>query len=233
MSDRHLVYPRWVWAGLVLALIGAAVLGLGVSLTSLWISILGAIALLTGALAAVRGGVLFNAHRAQTLAEELSDVRDGRVHEGIVPGQQAVGGEAVRRETRAATATAPAATAGTRHAPRPTLAPVGGAMLLVAATFILAAQGSLFPHTPTAQDNAARDLGLAVLAGLVGLRVLTSPRAHPIAAGIAVVAGIGLLLLAFLSDHDATTVAVAEAICGTWIVLAGLLCAGRPPPPGG
>jgi hypothetical protein len=80
------VRPRWVWGGLVLALIGAATLGLGVALLSWTLSTLGAGLLLLGAAASLRGGILYDAVPNLAVRRELRQVREGDVHQGIAPG---------------------------------------------------------------------------------------------------------------------------------------------------
>lgn len=226
MSERRLVHPRWIWSGLVLAVAGAAVLGAGVAVTTLWVAILGTVLLLVGAAAGVRGGVLYDAHRSAT-ASEIQRLREGGAYEGIAPGDTH-DSEAARREARHASATTHAATSGTRAARRPALAGVGAAMLLVAAVFVLFAQTDLYPHTPTGQDNAATDLGLAVVIGLVAVRVLVSAGAHPVAAGLAMAAGVALLLLGILTEHTSGVVAFAEGITGVWVVIGAAVCLGSP-----
>ena len=86
-SQQHLVRPRWVWGGLLVALIGAGVLGLGIALLSGTLSVIGAILLLVGAVLSLHGGVLSDAVPGFALAKELRQVRDGEVHQDVVPGE--------------------------------------------------------------------------------------------------------------------------------------------------
>lgn len=50
---RHLVHPRWVWAGLGIALAGVTVLGFGVATLSWTVSIIGTVIALAGSVLGV------------------------------------------------------------------------------------------------------------------------------------------------------------------------------------
>ena len=82
----HLVRPRWVWGGLILALLGACLLGWGIAVLSWTGSIAGTVMLVVGGAASVGGGVLYDARTHLAVGEEMRQLRDGDVHEGIGPG---------------------------------------------------------------------------------------------------------------------------------------------------
>jgi hypothetical protein len=82
----HLVRPRWVWGGLVIALLGVCLLGWGIAILSGAQSIAGAVLLLVGAAASVGGGIRFDGRTHLAVGEEMREVREGDVHEGIGPG---------------------------------------------------------------------------------------------------------------------------------------------------
>jgi drug/metabolite transporter (DMT)-like permease len=80
------VRPRWVWGGLVIALLGVCLLGWGIAILSGAQSIAGAVLLLVGAAASVGGGIRFDGRTHLAVGEEMREVREGDVHEGIGPG---------------------------------------------------------------------------------------------------------------------------------------------------
>jgi hypothetical protein len=84
----HLVRPRWVWGGLIVALLGSCLLGWGIAVLSWTESVAGAVLLLIGGAAGVGGGVMFDARIHLAVGEEMRQVREGDVHEGIGPGDR-------------------------------------------------------------------------------------------------------------------------------------------------
>jgi len=220
-GGRHLVRPRWVWAGLLLALVGAIMIGVAVGVSSWTVAIVGIVLLVVGGLIGWRGGALYDATGAFALDEEMRDVKEGNAREGTKPGDQVRDADAQRESVRA-DRTRQAATAGTLRARRPGLSVLGAVLLLVGAAFVLATQG-MYPHSHTGQINGERDLGLAVLAGLVGLLVLLSPRRHPVAAAIALLCAVGMALQAWLAPHDATTTIGFEIAAAVAYAVGGLM----------
>ena len=109
------VRPRWVRGGLLLALIGAATLGLGIAGTWWWPSVVGAVLLLLGVAAGFAGGMMYDAVPTFSAREEMHPVATGDVHEGVAPGGQ-VTSPAARRTAREATRST--RTSSPRH-PRP------------------------------------------------------------------------------------------------------------------
>ncbi len=221
-DDQHLVRPRWVWGGLLLALAGTAILGVGIAETSWWTAVGGAVVAALGVAGSVRGGVMYDVHATKPLRHEAHDVATGEEHHGVAPDDDL--------QTSATTADARATslrtqTASRRSSPsrRPPLRPLGALLLLLVATLILALQGSLYPFTVTGQDNALRDLGLAVVVGLVGLRALFSPGRHVPSTVLGVVCGLGFAAQAAFAAHGAETVAVVEWICAAVVVLGALM----------
>jgi hypothetical protein len=216
---KHLVRPRLVWGGLLLALVGAITIGVAVGVSSRTVAIAGIVLLVVGGLVGWRGGALYDATSEFALDEAVQEVKEGDTHEGTKPGDQVRSPEA-HRESLRADRTRQATTAGTLRARRPGLSVLGAILLLAGAAFVLAMQGE-YPHSHTGQINGLRDLGMAVVAGLVGLLVLFSPRRHPVAAGLALLCAVGMALQAVLARHDASTivgfelaVAIAYAVGG-------------------
>jgi hypothetical protein len=216
---KHLVRPRLVWGGLLLALVGAITIGVAVGVSSWPVAIAGIVLLVVGGLVGWRGGALYDATSEFALDEAVQEVKEGDAHEGTKPGDQVRSPEA-HRESLRADRTRQATTAATLRAPRPGLSVLGAILLLTGAAFVVATQG-MYPHSHTGQINGERDLGLAVLAGLVGLLVLLSPRRHPVATGVALLCAVGMALQAVLARHDASTtvgfeiaVAIAYAVGG-------------------
>jgi hypothetical protein len=216
---KHLVRPRLVWGGLLVALVGAITIGVAVGVSSWIVAIAGILLLVLGGLVGWRGGALYDATSEFALEEAVQEVKEGDTHEGTKPGDQVRSPEA-HRESLRADRTRQATTAGTLRARRPGLSVLGALLLLSGAAFVLAMQGE-YPHSHTGQINGLRDLGMAVVAGLVGLLVLFSPRRHPVAAGLALLCAVGMALQAVLAPHDSSmtigfeiAVAIAYAVGG-------------------
>jgi peptidoglycan/LPS O-acetylase OafA/YrhL len=81
----------------------------------------------------------------------------------------------------------------------------------------------MYPHSHTGQINGERDLGMAVVAGWVGLLVLLSPRRHPIGAALALLCAVGMVLQAWLAPHDESTTIGLEIAVAVTYVLGGLM----------
>lgn len=104
----------------------------------------------------------------------------------------------------------------------PSLVPVAGWALLLVTLVLLWAQGTLVAQDPVGRTNSFRDTGVAILSGLVGLRVAMTPGRHPVGAALAAVAGGCLLLNGFLAQHHGTGLIVVEIACGAVAVLAAI-----------
>ncbi len=219
-EPAHLVHPRRVWAGLALALVGAAALGLGIAASDVVVGAVGCVLLAVGAAVGIWGGILYDTHGARPVTAELGELRRGEVHPGTAPGDMADSPEA-RRDSAATEGTRRAVIPAAGRPGRRSYAKAGGFGLLIAAALILCAQG-FFAHTATGQQNAVRDLGIAIVCGAVALRVLTSAGRHRVASILGVLCGVALVVLAFVSDHDGPAVPALEAITGAWVVVSAL-----------
>lgn len=105
-------------------------------------------------------------------------------------------------------------------APRGPLAPLGAIVLVLVALFLLVAQWAIYPLGRTSQDNALRALGVGVVAGLAGLRILVGrPARHRVAALLALLAGVGLLVSALVLPHEIGATRVEEVVSGALVVL--------------
>ena len=220
-DSRHLVRPRQVWSGLALALLGAALIGLGVALGSWPWAIVGIVVLLGGAGLGLRGGVLYDVHR-QHPGQEVEQVAHGDVHAGVAPGEM-VHDPQVRRTSRTLDQQREALIRQTHEAPRPPMAQLGAIVVLLVSVFLLVAQWDVYPPGKTPQTNALWSLGFAILAGLAALRILVGqPGRHLPAALLILLSGVGLLLRAFLADHVIDATAIAEGVSGALVLLGGL-----------
>ena len=168
-QPRHLVRPRWVWGGLLLALIGAGTLGLGLIVLSATVSVVGATVLLLGATASLRGGVLYDAVPNLAVRREFRQVREGDVHPGTAPGDT-LPTTAARRDTAETNRSTRSREAAALHHGDVRWAPVAGWILLVVTIVLTASQWELVAPTVTGRANSFRDTGLAILLGVTGLR---------------------------------------------------------------
>lgn len=227
--EKRLVRPRWVWVGLLVALLGAAALGVGVAVMSWPWSIAGAVVLAVGVATSLRGGVLNDVHR-KAPGQELGEVVHGDVHEGVAPGDQLHDAEA-ERTSRELDRQREALIRATHEAPRPPMAPLGGMVLLLVAVFLLAAQWAIYPPGSTSQNNAVRSLAVAIIAAATGLRILVGrPGAHRVATVLALLAGVALVVNSFLAHHQIGDTVIAEAVCGILVVLSAAVALASPLP---
>lgn len=219
---RHLVRPRWVWGGLVIALLGACVLGLGVSRLSWSMSIFGTVLLLVGAVGSLHGGVLYDAVPGFALRKEMRQVREGDVHEGVAPGDT-VSTPAARRDAIRSNQITRELEAAAGHPGHVAWAPVAGWVLLLVVAVLVMSQWELVAHTATGRSNSFRDTGLAIVLGLAGLRLAVTPGRHSIAAGVTMLAGLALILGGLLADHDHVGLVIVEVTSGLLAMLCSLI----------
>jgi hypothetical protein len=210
-----------VWSGVTCCVIGIVVLGVGIMSLSWWETAVGVILLVVGALVGFRGGWMYDVHATRATTAEVEEVKEGGTSEGIPPGDMiddpevtrtaaALDGQRQRVLTRAANASAP-------------MADLGAGMLLVVAVVLLVAQWAVYPHDATSQSNGLHSTYIAIVAALVGLRLLTDRgAAHPLAVGVGTLAGLVLLILAWAAPHSSTGVAVFETVCAAALVLGSL-----------
>lgn len=217
-----LVRPRWVWGGLALALTGACVLGLGVSMLSWTPAIIGTVLLLVGTACSLQGGVLYDSISEFDPGKELHQVREGDTHEGVAPGEMVTFSTARDDALRSNETTRELETAAL-HPPHVAWAPVAGWLLLLVTAVLLMSQWELVAPTATGRSNSFRDTGFAILLGLGGLRLAVAGGRHPIVAGITALAGIGLVLSGLLADHNHVGLAAVEVTGGFLAVLCSVI----------
>jgi hypothetical protein len=231
----HLVRPRLVWGGLGTALLGMAAIAVGRVLEVLPVTAVGLVALLAGAVAGVRGGVLYDAFRRSPARAELRGVASGGARAGVVPGDRVVSSDAARCAA-AATRAARALEDERRAAPAPPLSPLAGWVLVLVTVVLVASQSQLVAHDATGRASSYRDTGLAILLGLAGLRLALGSGRHRLSSLVAAAAGLGLVAGGLWTGHHHPGLAAVEVACGTVSVLAALAAVGsrptvRPPAP--
>lgn len=229
MNRDHLVRPRWVWSGLILAILGACMLAFWFATWQPSTCVAGAVLLLLGSGVAVRGGILYDTHGARPVTGEVDEVRHADVHRGTAPGDMVTDAR-LQAEARAWSRQTDELLRASREAQRPAWDRLGAILLLSGAGFLLAAQG-LYPHTQTGQNNATRSLLLGVVIALTGLRVLLASRPGRAAPGVAALAGLGLILGAVLADHDRPATVAVEIIVGAVVLVGATLSLDHPEPP--
>ena len=217
-TAEHQVRPRWVWGGLAAALTGAGILGLGVVLLSGPLSLAGALVLVLGVAGSLHGGVLYDAVPGLSLRRELAQVRAGDVHPGVAAGDMVRIADA-RRDARRSNERTRALEAAARHRPGVDWAPAAGWGCLLITVVLTVSQWNLVAHDATGADNSVRDTGWAILLGLAGVRVAATTGRHRVAAGVILVAGLGLALGGLLAEHHRTGLALVEVGCGCIAIL--------------
>lgn len=216
------VRPRWVWAGLALALWGLMVLAAGIiELSWAWVSP-GLVLLLAGGVVSAYGGVLSDSRTGKP-GQELGEVEHGEVHQGASPGAQ-VQAEHAEQVSRRADATRHRLLEASARVGRPNLAPLGGGLVLLTCAWLTVAQWSIYPMSLVGQNNALRDLGVAVVVTLAGLRVVVAgPRM--VASAVILAGGAALVLFGALMPHHSSGVRLNELACGLLLVLGALMAA--------
>lgn len=218
------VHPRLVWAGTALAVLGLVGISVGIIDSSWWWSVAGVVVLVVGAVVAWRAGVRSDG-RVEDPAAEVDDVVHGTTRS---PGSR---GMALSPEGRARSAELDgrrrALELAAHEAPRPGPTRASAVVLLLVTLFLLGAQWELYPLEYPGQTNATRALGVDIVVGIVGLRLITSPDAsHRVASTVAVVAGLALVLNGWLAAHDETSTAAVEVVVGVLVcVSAGAVLA--------
>lgn len=226
---RVVVRPRWIWIGLLAAVVGMVVAGLGVTWLSWPWSLAGALVLLSGIALALAGGVMYDAHVAPP-SQELHQVLEGGVQDGL-SWHETSATPTSRRRARQLEHRLDALEAATRQAPRPYPVRPAAVALIVVAVFLLVAQWELYPTETPGQTNANRALGCAIVIAVCGLRVAVGQPHRPRRswAAVAAVAGLLLLLNGLLSPHERFATALAECVCGGIVLLsAAVVFAYRP-----
>lgn len=220
-NTSHLVRPRWVWAALAALLLGLAVVGWGIIITSLAWAVAGVVVTVAGAAAAVRGGLVHDARASFAPERELSDAVRGRQHRVPDTHDRLEDGDA-RRRAGATGERVRELTASDHLVRRASLAPVGAVLMLVVCLWLLVAQGAFIPVSTTGHNTALRDLGIAVVVALAAFRLLLAAPSR-VATGLCLLGGAALVLFAFVLPHDRTGTVVSDAVSGAAVVLGALL----------
>ena len=135
------VRPRYVWLGLILGLIGAVVIGLGISFESWAWAIAGIVVLAIGGALALLGGVIYDAHPGPRSVRSKQALH-GDTREGIAPGDM-VDDPKARETSLELHHLRLAAEASTRAAPRPPMANLGAVLVLLVGVSCSGAVGPL------------------------------------------------------------------------------------------
>jgi hypothetical protein len=228
-SNEHLTRPRWIWSGLLIAVIGTITIGFGLDDTSWTWSLIGAGLLLAGGGVAIAGGVIYDVHTTAP-EQELAAIRRGGTHPGLAPGNRRSTPRS-RQHARDTERRLDSLEQATTRTPRPYPTGPAAVLMLVVAAVLLVSQWELYPTELPGQTNANRALGCAIIVALCGLRILLGqPGAtHRISAALAGLAGLALLLNGLLAAHDRAAAAGAESICGALVDLAALVVAAHEP----
>lgn len=230
---RHLVRPRLVWSGLVVALTGSVILSVGIILDAVVTSLVGAGVLAVGAVVAVLGGALYDALPAAALGEELHRVVEGGAHQGVVPGQMYA--DTHLRELARSTAEQTRALEEAAQVWRvDALARPAGVLFLMLAALLVLAQWQLVDDNISGRVGSSGETIVALVLALAGLRCLVGSGRHRVACGAALLAGAWLVVQALLLDDATPSLEYVELTAGALAVLAAaaaLATSGRPTDP--
>lgn len=224
-GDRR-VRPRGVWAGTAVAVVGAVVLGVAVGITSWVVAGAGLVLLLAGTVVGYANGGLYDVHTRSETRTEIEQVIHDETRRGVAPGDEIESAE-VHRRAREVDSDVRRRLEEAHRAPRPPMAGLGAAMLLLVAVFLVAAQWGLYPQGVEPQESATRSLGVAVVVACCALRVLVVPGRHRVTAGVTLAAGGVLLVSGLMLGPGSAAVVGAEVGSGVLVVLAGLAIGGR------
>lgn len=223
---RTTVWPRPMWTGVALAIIGMATIALAMTQGSGAWTWIGVGVLATGLLAAWRSGVLNDVQATQPMSHELHEAMEGGTYPGVAAGEQIQDGVA-KQHARDTTMRTDHLLASQVRAPAPPVRPAATLVLLLLGGWIFASTFLvLHPYTVTGQNSALRDLGFAIIVTLsaLWLRHLGANRA---VSAVAVLAGVLLVLSAFLLPYDNQAVAAVDAVNGAAVTLAAMLATVR------
>lgn len=222
MARDHIVRPRLMWSGVIVALVGACLLALWAATWQPTPGIAGAVLLVAGGLTAAVAGVLYDTHGGgRPLTGEIDDLREAHGHQGTKPGDM-ITTPRIRAHAATTSRRSEAVRQASQATARPALQPLGAWLLLIGAVSLIIAQGR-YPHTHTGQDNATRSLLLAVVVGLTALRMLVAQRPRRVLSGLPATVGVLLIVFAVFTDHDRHATVYFELVAGAWILVAALL----------
>ncbi len=216
----------------------------GIVVLSWTVSLVGAVLTALGAGIGVLGGALRDARPEFSVGEEIREVKEGTVHRGVGSGEMIddprVRADALRtsRSVRERLGAQRASTRSVARSRGRALARPAGATLLGVTVGLYVLTGSLVTSTPTGHAVALRAMGLSIVIGVAGFRIMTVPGRHPLVAAAALVAGAILMLLGVLAAHGDAALGPIEATCGA-LAVAGAVTAwlspvtpqGAPPAP--
>ncbi len=228
-SSPRRVHPRWIWGGLVVALLGAALLGLGISLLWLGTSIVGAAILFAGASMTVAGGMMNDARSGLAVRDEVRQVAEGDVHAGVAPGDMIEGSRAKADAARTSAQSRRTLQRANTRAPAP-LAPLAGWLLVALAGVVVLSQPWFIEHTATGRNTAVRDALLAILVALSGLRIATARGLPRVAIVVAALAGAGFVAGGLLAHHSGRAISAVETAFGVFTILATVAAVSSPAP---
>jgi hypothetical protein len=214
-----------MWAGVGLALLGMCVIGWAMIAHSGAGEVAGVVVLVLGGLLAWRGGVLNDVQSSQPLSHEVEAAVHGREHSGVEAGEQLHDPEAQARAAEL-TRRKQALLRSRVAAPGPPMRPVATLGLLLLGAWLFVGTFVLpYYYTVTGVNSVQRALGGAIVVMLCALW-LRHVGPSVVAAGMAALAGIALVLAAFLAPHGSLWVDLQEAWTGSLVVLAAALAAG-------
>ena len=223
-GPTHTVRTRWTWPSLAVLLAGVVVTGVGVIMTHLVISLVGAAVLVVGAVGAWRSGLMWDVDTSSSPGDALDSGR-GPVER---PGARSQQSDPAALEDAEETAHGVQRRVEDRRGTRLNLMPVGAWLLLLAGAWLALSQWTAYPETPTGREGSWRAMGAAIVLLLVGTGLLLVGRSL-LATALAALVGVALVLGALLAAHDTSLTAASELVSGVVVLLGAALSADRRP----
>ena len=200
-------------------LLGLATITIGIMVSSLVVLVAGLLVSAAGAVSAWRGGLYYDI-RGQSKDIVAAVREDPHIEE---PGPEArVHDAEAEKKSHELDQTRRRLIASSRRAGVPPLRPVGAVLMLAVCVWVLVSQG-IYPTSARGQNNALRDLGIAIVVALGALRLLMAgPRTWiSLLTGLA---GLCLTVFGLTASHDSAGVVVSEVVGGCAVVVGSLLC---------
>lgn len=215
-----------MWAGVVGACLGMALLAWAFASGS-WIrGGAGAVLLLLACVVGIVGGALHDTRRPAELGEDARAVVHGSTRRVARPDD--VSGRQVQ-DARATDQTRRVLLDRVVRTSATPLAPLAALVLVTEGILLLVAQSPLYPMSHAGQLGSERVLGAGVVLTLAGLRVLAGPHGrHAPTLAFAFLVALALLAGGVFLHHDSHSAPLVESGAGVLAVIAVLVCLASP-----